>query len=329
MSNLTVAGVAASRVNGLEFRAFVTRLHFYIGLFVGPFILVAAFTGTLFVLTPQLENVLYADQLRAEAVGAPQSLVVQAQAARDYVGAEPRLFAVRPAPEPGATTRVMFAQPGLGDSESRAIFVDPVSLKIQGDLIVYGTSGNLPLRTKIDYLHRHLLLGEVGRTYSELAASWLWIAVLGGVFLWAGQRRPARGARFSVRRLHGTVGIWLAVGLLFLSVTGLTWSRWAGDRIDHARSYLGWVTPSVSTDLGVGAESKAEPHAGHMHGEPGAATEERVDPAALLDDIAAVARKAGIELDLDRDQAGEGRRKGVARPGIRSELADTGRHDRD
>jgi hypothetical protein len=36
---------------------------FYIGLFVGPFILVAALTGTLYVLTPQIESHLYAAQL--------------------------------------------------------------------------------------------------------------------------------------------------------------------------------------------------------------------------------------------------------------------------
>ncbi|MFP3374332.1 PepSY domain-containing protein, partial [Pseudomonas sp. SIMBA_068] len=32
------------------------RLHFYIGLFIAPFIFVAALTGTLYVLTPQLEQ---------------------------------------------------------------------------------------------------------------------------------------------------------------------------------------------------------------------------------------------------------------------------------
>ncbi|MGM7319844.1 hypothetical protein, partial [Idiomarina sp. ST10R2A5] len=50
--------------------------------------------------------------------------------------------------------RVMFTQPGMGDSESRALFVDPVTLAIKGDMVVYGTSGTLPFRTKLDYLHR-------------------------------------------------------------------------------------------------------------------------------------------------------------------------------
>lgn len=45
------------------------RLHFYIGLFIGPFIFVAALTGTLYVATPQLENWLYHDALHGLAEG--------------------------------------------------------------------------------------------------------------------------------------------------------------------------------------------------------------------------------------------------------------------
>lgn len=82
-----------------------------------------------------------------------------------------RLLAVRPAPALGETTRIMFADPGLGESESRAIFVDPIALRVKGDMTVYGTSGILPLRQWIDYAHRSLLLGDSGRLYSELAAS--------------------------------------------------------------------------------------------------------------------------------------------------------------
>ena len=38
-------------------------------------------------------------------------------------------------------------------------------------MTVYGTSGILPLRQTIDYLHTSLMLGDIGRLYSELAAS--------------------------------------------------------------------------------------------------------------------------------------------------------------
>lgn len=249
--------------------ALITRLHFYVGLFVGPFMLVAAVTGTLFVLTPQLEDRLYADQLYSGASGPAHSLTEQIAAARSAVGPEPRLFAVRPAPRPGTTTRVMFSQPGLQDSEHRAIFVDPVTLAVKGDLNVYGTSGTLPFRTTLDTMHRDLLLGDVGRNYSELAASWLWFAALGGILVWWHGRRRAASAcaltgRARLRRIHSGIGVAIAIGLFFLSATGLTWSRWAGGHIDALREELGWVTPSVSTSLnGAGTDAG---HAGHAMG---------------------------------------------------------------
>lgn len=99
------------------------------------------------------------------------------------------------------TTRVQFASADLGASESRALFVDPYTLAIKGDMTVYGTSGVLPLRTWLDKLHSSLLLGDLGRNYSELAASWLWVAALGGVALWLATR-PKRKLKKGERGLR-------------------------------------------------------------------------------------------------------------------------------
>ncbi|HEY5795848.1 MAG TPA: PepSY-associated TM helix domain-containing protein [Bosea sp. (in: a-proteobacteria)] len=294
------ARAEAGRAIGLssEFKAFVARLHFYAGLFVGPFILVAALTGTLYVLTPQLEALLYREQLTASTAGEPAALTAQIAAARSHIGEGPRLFAVRPAPGPGQTTRVMFAQPGLGDSESRAIFIDPVTLAVRGDLVVYGTSGILPFRTTLDYLHRNLLLGEFGRNYSELAASWLWAVALGGVLLWFWRRHPQAAQRargnpvLRLRRWHGLVGLTLSLGLVFVSVTGLTWSKYAGDRIDALRATLGWVTPSVSLKLGAAPSVEGD----HAHHGAAASVAPSAQPGSVaqFDAVLAAARTAGI-----------------------------------
>ncbi|MFB9947691.1 PepSY-associated TM helix domain-containing protein [Rhizobium puerariae] len=296
----------ATGASSSALRLFVMRLHFYAGLFIGPFIFVAALSGTLYVLTPQIEDVLYREQLLSKTAGTPQPLAVQIQSARSAVGEGPRLFAVRPAAGDGQATRVMFTQTGLGDSENRAIFIDPVSLAVQGDLVVYGTSGILPFRTALDYLHRNLLLGDLGRNYSELAASWLWVAVLGGVLLWFWQKRTpksasARGA--SARRLHTTIGLWISVGLLFLSATGLTWSRWAGDNIDRFRTEAGWITPSVSLDLGGGNAAAGGEHAEHQgHGGTTAPSSaplmSEAELAARTDEVLAVARAGGIDSPM-------------------------------
>src|SRR5476651_297685 len=119
--------------------ALLKRIHFYIGLFVGPFIFIAALTGTLYVLTPQLENHLYADVLFTSSKGDVQPLSRQIEAALATREERAQIFAVRPAPAPGETTRVMLSDPELGASKSKAVFVDPVTLDIKGEETVYGT----------------------------------------------------------------------------------------------------------------------------------------------------------------------------------------------
>ncbi|WP_110656183.1 PepSY-associated TM helix domain-containing protein [Salinicola halimionae] len=311
--------------------ALITRLHFYVGLFVGPFLLVAALSGIAYALTPQLESWLYRDALTTQSNGEPQPLSRQIEAAQSAAELSPRLpdvrrpiqspeaghfiqspeaglaqppAAVRPAPEPGTTTRVMFSGEAYGASEHRALFVDPVTLEIRGDMPVYGTSGVLPLRTAIDQFHRSLLLGDVGRLYSELAASWLWIAALGGGFLWWWRRRVSRrvAGPQRLRQRHATLGIIALIGLLFFSATGLTWSQWAGGNIAQLRHAWGWGTPSVSTDLAAPSASahNADPHAAHHASKQHAGMDMTHDTALSLDDFdhaLHAARAAGIDAD--------------------------------
>ncbi|GAA0255216.1 hypothetical protein GCM10010492_65020 [Saccharothrix mutabilis subsp. mutabilis] len=169
------------------------------------------------------------------------------------------LVAVRPAPEPGATTRVLFTADSLGESERLAVFVDPGTGSVVGELVTYGSSGVLPLRTVLDQVHANLLLGEFGRGYSELAASWLWVVASGGLVLWFARRRAAR-PKPAVRR-HAVLGLWVLVGAVFLSATGLTWSKYAGENVADLRATFGWTTPALSM-TGSGD------HAGHTSGTP-------------------------------------------------------------
>lgn len=236
--------------------AFIRRLHFYVGLFIGPFIFMAALTGTLYVMTPQLEQWVYHDELTTTSQGQPQPLSLQIAAARQALATPLVIKSVRPAPAPGQTTRVLFRDPTLDHYQVRTLFVDPVTLAIRGDLASYGTSGILPLRIAIDFMHTDLLLGPVGRNYSELAASWMWVAALGGLYLWWTQRRAIgreskKGSWAHHRSRHSQVGVWIALGLLFFSATGLTWSKWAGSNIAQWRQAIGWVTPTASRQLPV------------------------------------------------------------------------------
>src|SRR6476661_3877516 len=63
------------------FRAFLLRLHFYAGILAGPFLLVAALSGGLYAIAPQIEQAVYAKELRVPAVANPLPLSAQVKAA--------------------------------------------------------------------------------------------------------------------------------------------------------------------------------------------------------------------------------------------------------
>ncbi len=276
----------------------LVRLHFYAGILVGPFLLITALTGFVYALAPQVENALYRDTMFVESSGTTVPLGEQVTAARDRQP-EGTLLAVRPAAGPGDTTRVLFDVPGLGESERLAVFVNPANAAVTGELTAYGSSGALPFRTWLSRLHANLHLGEPGRIYSELAASWLWLVALAGLVLWWTGRRTGSRVRVersgSARRRtlswHGVLGTWVILGMLFLSATGLTWSRFAGENVTDLRSSLAWKTPAVSTAL------TAADHVGHEgHTMPGG----EVDPVVgEWDQTLQSARSAQLDGPLE------------------------------
>ncbi|TDL46553.1 PepSY-associated TM helix domain-containing protein [Kocuria rosea] len=291
------------------------RLHFSIGVFIGPFLLVAALSGAAYALSPQLERVIYADALTGTVTDQPLSLDAQVAAAQEATGLPGAPAAVRPATEAG-TTRVMFTDPALGASEHRGVFVDPGTGEVVGDETVYGSSGSLPVRSTISQFHRSLGLGESGRIYSELAASWLGVIAVTGLGLWVIRWWKARAGRKTrgllvpdlkdgnrYRRTvswHAATGVWLGLGFVFLSATGLTWSAYAGANVSALRTTLGWTTPALEKTL----DPAQEPAGGTEHAEHNNAqhdhsiTSEAASPGVSFDAVLATARSAGIEADM-------------------------------
>ncbi|MFD9574745.1 PepSY-associated TM helix domain-containing protein [Streptomyces sp. NPDC059982] len=287
-------------------RPLLLRVHFYAGLLIAPLLFLAAATGLLYAGSWQAEKILYSDELTVPHVGAASvPLSTQVKAARGAVP-EGKVIGVWPAPEADATTRVIMERPGLGEGETLTVFVDPYTADVRGQLTTAGDA--LPLRAWLSEFHSSLQLGEFGRNYSELAASWLWVVALGGVALWAGRRRSRRAdlvrpdrkatGRRRVLSWHGTVGLWAAVGLVALSATGLTWSRYAGENIGRLQDRLGGATPSVSAALTAGAAAGSDEHAGHVMTEG----MEMPPPAPTadvgIDRAVAAARAAGVTENL-------------------------------
>ncbi|ROP35045.1 PepSY-associated TM helix domain-containing protein [Saccharothrix texasensis] len=282
------------------------RLHFYAGVLVAPFLLVAAISGMLYAFAPQFDRVFYGDLLEvSSAAGAPRPLAEQVAAAQAVLP-DGAVTGVQLPDDPTATTRVVFSLPGLPEERSQTVYVDPYTAQVVGQLTTW--FGATPVTAWLDNLHANLHLGETGALYSELAASWLWVVALGGLVLWLARRRTARrrvralvvpekgakGVR-KTRSWHASVGVWVLLGALFLSATGLTWSNNAGANFDAALTALNAKTPALDTGL-RGAKGATSGDGHGEHGDGSSAVE--VDPVTF-DRVLVAARGAGLDGPLE------------------------------
>lgn len=275
-------------------RSLFRLIHIYAGIFIAPFIFVAAFTGLLYAITPQLEQFIYKDVLYVQPLNKEiHPLSQQIESAREVMPATAKITEVRPSPSPVQTTRVIFSD-HTHHLNNEAIFIDPYTLSVKGQLAVYGTSGVLPLRTFLDQLHSNLLLGKWGRFYSELAASWLGFLTLSGLYSWWKRRSNFKNRQTNKNHLlkwHSSIGLALLPLLLFIAITGLTWSQWAGDNIRIARQWLNWQTPTLTTSLN---QISLPEMAHHEHHEMIMKTPNLDIMPAEFDYVLAIARANGI-----------------------------------
>jgi uncharacterized iron-regulated membrane protein len=203
------------------------RWHFYAGLFVMPFLLVLAITGTLYCFQPQLEPLLY-----------PHRMVVE-PAVTPRLGEDALLARARAAMPAGSmvTTASINADPTRSaafvfrsvDGEKQSIYLNPYTGEVLGTLSVEHRF------MQVDrMIHRKLLLGKPGELIMELAACWTLVMIGTGVALWWPRealpvramlvpRLKLRGRPFW-KNLHAVMGIWLAAGALAFVLTGLPWS---------------------------------------------------------------------------------------------------------
>jgi len=203
------------------------RWHFYAGLFVMPFLVVLAITGTLYCFQPQIEPLLYPGRLIVAPQAAPR-LPEEALLARARAAMPPTALALTAvvANAPERSAEFVFR---LADGDKQSVYVNPYTGAVLGTLSVERRF------MQVDrMLHRKLLLGKPGELLMELAACWTLVMIGTGVALWwPREKTTARAAllpRFALKgralwkNLHAVMGVWLALGALAFVLTGLPWT---------------------------------------------------------------------------------------------------------
>lgn len=215
------------------------RWHFYAGLFVIPFVLILSATGAAYLFKPQIdrwEERAWRGQPVEGAVDA-DAQVVAALAA--FPGASFYFYRIPAARGDAAVVHV-----GLRGGGERDVAVSP-----QGRVI-----GSADPETRwtawLARLHGSLLIGQSGKLFVELAASWAIVMILSGLYLWwprgrglAGVVWPrlSLGGRTALRDLHAVTGFWVSGLALVLLFTALPWTEVWASGFRAVRSEMGWV----------------------------------------------------------------------------------------
>ncbi|MEA9977588.1 MULTISPECIES: PepSY domain-containing protein [unclassified Pseudomonas] len=199
------------------------RWHFYAGLFVAPFMILLSLTGIIYLFKPQLDNVMYSDLLYVT----PGQQLLSADAQQQRVQAAfPQAPVSKYLPPLNAQGSAQFVI--LQGGRELNVFIDPYRGEILGT-----QDGKNNLQALARSLHGKLLLGKVGDRIVELAAGWAIVLVVSGLYLWwprgasmAGVLWPrlSKRGRLLWRDVHAVTGFWGAVFLLFMLLSGMTWT---------------------------------------------------------------------------------------------------------
>jgi uncharacterized iron-regulated membrane protein len=256
----------------------IWRLHFWVGLFVAPALLVLACTGLIILYTQPLDLWLHSDLKVVTPTTSTVSLDDQVATARQRVGPDMVFDAVTPPQDAGASTQVDFLpaeESGIGERNVTQVFIDPYTGQYLGqrqelDGLVgwanqlhrfFGNDGptvSLPafghFIAPSAYPDATMKVG-VGNLIIEMIAVWILVLAASGIYLWwpraieKGKPRLAirwrKGGRIRWRDLHATTGILLSVVLICYIASGLTWSRYWGE---NWRAVASTVTPSTEID---------------------------------------------------------------------------------
>jgi len=208
----------------------VWRWHFYAGLFVIPFMLMLATTGIIYLFKPQLDALMYHNQMFVQPAGTMLPYTQQLEVAQTHYP-DATVAKVTPSVTPNRSTEVELR---TVDEHTLTIFVNPYTGQVLGD-----RDEDHNLQSVVRKLHGELMIGKIGDYLVELAACWGLVLLLTGLYLWLPRRGftvwgtllPrwwSKNRRVFWRDLHAVPGFYSVLLVGFLILTGLPWSGFWG-----------------------------------------------------------------------------------------------------
>ena len=235
----------------------IWRWHFFAGLYVVPFVLMLSVTGLVMLAGPWTDTYQYGDELMLVNAGiepieqsmAGLSMTEQPMAGVEKMsadaqlakvkGAYPHLQAAQYVPPISATQSSVFKMRG-DNFATTLVFVNPYNGAILGD---FDSSDRW--YSIADTIHGTLMLGKFGDVLIELSTGLTFLLLITGLYLY--WPRPAFSlkalfkpsflsqsnttSRSYWKALHGSIGLYSLVFIVFFSLTGMAWTGIWGQQI--------------------------------------------------------------------------------------------------
>ena len=219
------------------------RWHFYAGLFALPFLLMLSITGAAYLFRVEVENWLYRELLYVPPRHSPKISGDEVVAAVQKAFPGRSVASYVPSFSPEDTAKAALSSPSGSEHEhgtnaarrsgrrgtSLEVFVDPYDGRILGSQVP-----NQRLMKRIRDFHGRLTAGPIGQAIVELAAGWMFILLISGLYLWFPRKkglvwgtvlpRLRKGKRILVRDLHAVPAAYFAMALCFQIVSGMPWT---------------------------------------------------------------------------------------------------------
>jgi uncharacterized iron-regulated membrane protein len=192
-------------------RKLIFNLHLYSALIVGIFVVMIGVTGSIMAFETELDRMMNPGLFRVEPQAQPMPAAGLFQAAsRAYP--KQKIGSMRLPQSPDDSAQFTVKGP-------RQVFINPYTGAILGE------RNPLTMLARIHQIHLRLLMGETGSNIVAIATGVLLFLVISGVYLWWPVKRARVKWSASARRvhfdLHNTAGIYSALFLVVLAVTGI------------------------------------------------------------------------------------------------------------
>ena len=263
------------------------KWHFIAGIISLPFVILLAITGGIYLFKDAYDTPRQAHIKIIEVNGKAKSYQDQWDLAKPLLHKPPFAMVLPSAPDQATQfTSGMF-------SHKNSVYIDRYKGGVTGKLSPKDSNMH-----KVRKLHGELLLGSFGTKIVELIASWMFVLIITGIYVfWPSKKqgvkdfftiRRKHGKRILFRDLHRVLGFWVSVLLFMTLAGGMPWTDVFGDNFKWVQKVTNTGFPKTWTARGLKSNGNGTPIA--------------------LDDMVKLARsmnlKGEVSIGLPKDEKG-------------------------